>query len=207
MKTVLAIDTSTAQGSLALLRDGETLFSATFVSERTHNAVLFAPLAEALKLAPEIQLIVVGIGPGSYTGVRVGIAAALGISMARNIPLIGWNSLAAVAANSAHFATVGDARRGMFHFSELRGHRIVSGPHLETAEAIAARCGKFGGAIYTTDSLSPPFCDAQVSAPSAERLAEIGAALSEEECTALAALPLEPIYLSPPFITTARKTK
>jgi tRNA threonylcarbamoyl adenosine modification protein YeaZ len=204
MKCVLAIETSTARGSLALRRAGVTIFSAEFTSERTHNSVIFEPLAEALDLAGKLDLIVVGTGPGSYTGVRVGIAAAVGISMAKDVPVIGWNSIASVSETPAPFAVIGDARRGMWHFSEIHQSKLASGPFLETADEIAARCKSFQGEIYTTDPQPAPFWPAKCVGPSAEVLAKIAEALSEQEISALTSLPLEPIYLSAPFITAPR---
>lgn len=204
MNSVLAIETSTARGSLALRRSGVTIFSAEFTSERTHNSVIFAPLAEALELAGKLDLIVVGTGPGSYTGVRVGIAAAVGISMAKAVPVIGWNSIASVSENPAPFAVIGDARRGMWHFSEIQHSKLASGPFLETAEEIALRCQSFHGEIFTTDPQPAPFWPAICAPPSAEVLAKIAESLSDEEIRSLSDLPLEPIYLSPPFITTPR---
>ena len=205
MNCVLAIETSTARGSLALRREGATVYSAVFTSERTHNSVIFAPLAEALELAAgTLDLIVVGTGPGSYTGVRVGIAAAVGISMAKAVPVIGWNSIASVSETPAPFAVIGDARRGMWHFSEIHHGKLVGGPFLETAEEIAARCESFHGEIYTTDPQPAPFWPAIGATPSAEALAKSAESLSDEEIQSLSTLPLEPIYLSAPFITAPR---
>ena len=84
----LAIETSTTQGSVALMRDGECLLERAFASERSHNSQIFAPLQEALELATP-DLIAVGTGPGSYTGARIGIAAGIGISLTHSASLIG----------------------------------------------------------------------------------------------------------------------
>ena len=79
MTTTLAIETSTHQGSLALLHRGEMIFSESCGAGRSHSSLLFAVLERALKALPEgsrIDLIAVGLGPGSYAGVRIAIAAA-----------------------------------------------------------------------------------------------------------------------------------
>ena len=74
----LAIETSTGSGSIALREDGRTLFAERFTADRGHGAGLFASLERARGLAPHWDQIAVGLGPGSYSGVRIAIAAAIG---------------------------------------------------------------------------------------------------------------------------------
>ena len=63
--TLLALDLSTAHGSLAVVCGGEVRFEASFQSERSHNARVFAPLRDALEAAwPELTGVVIGNGPG-----------------------------------------------------------------------------------------------------------------------------------------------
>ena len=79
IELVLAIETSTPLGSIAVVeQSGNVLFSESFESNRSHNSMLFAPLQRALGTFSEIDAVIVGTGPGSYTGVRIGISAALG---------------------------------------------------------------------------------------------------------------------------------
>src|SRR2546425_7144466 len=86
----LAIETSTARGAVAVLRDDHLIAELTF--ER-------GKLFEALqKLAPgDVDLIVVGLGPGSFTGIRAGIAAAKGLALPRSVPIKAVCSFDAVA--------------------------------------------------------------------------------------------------------------
>jgi tRNA threonylcarbamoyladenosine biosynthesis protein TsaB len=75
------------------------------------------PRALAAVLAGDLEAVVVLTGPGSYSGVRAGIAAALGVADARHLPLHGLGSLAAIAAaadaaNGGQFTAVADAGRG-----------------------------------------------------------------------------------------------
>jgi tRNA threonylcarbamoyladenosine biosynthesis protein TsaB len=106
----LAFDTATSVATCALVRDGEVL------AERSTRAV--AVLADADELmraadtAPgELDLLVVGIGPGSFTGMRMGLAAARGVALALDVPVAGVSTLDALAAGAPGSVPVIDARR------------------------------------------------------------------------------------------------
>src|SRR6478752_10273542 len=115
MSSILAIDTATARGAVAVARDGAVVFEKHFASERSHHSQLFAPLSEALEMCgSELRAIVAGIGPGSYTGARIGIAASQGVGLSRKVPVIGLLSVLAPEAAELprEFVVCGDARRG-----------------------------------------------------------------------------------------------
>src|SRR5947209_2188686 len=76
----LALETSTATGSVALLENGRALFSERFGASRGHGSELFVSLERARSLVSRCDQIVVGLGPGSYAGVRIAIAAAIGLA-------------------------------------------------------------------------------------------------------------------------------
>ena len=81
---ILGIETATPRASLALYdRDAdEVLWSRDFTTERAHNGVIFEPVSEMLEqYRDQLTGIVVGVGPGSYSGVRVGIAVANGLGL------------------------------------------------------------------------------------------------------------------------------
>ena len=203
--TVLALDLSTARGEIALVRGEEVLFEDSFQSERSHNAQVFAPLGRALAAAgTRLDLIVVGSGPGSYTGVRIAIAAAQGVALSRGVPVIGWPSIAAPDGGHENFQVIGDARRGSYYVAMVRKGCLAL--PIEILEASAAQgCVEVGD--WLTFDAKVPFDLPRVcrAHPSAVRLARLGLGLSAEEIQALAALPLEPLYLQEAFITTARK--
>jgi tRNA threonylcarbamoyladenosine biosynthesis protein TsaB len=97
----LAIETSTRSGTVALLRDDLRLGTSSLRAGTAHGREL-APalngLLDAARLEPgQIDLVATGIGPGSYTGLRVGVATALGFSLATECSLVGVPSLAAKA--------------------------------------------------------------------------------------------------------------
>lgn len=97
---ILALDTSTAACTAALLLpDGTIVASRDEVIGRGHAERLVPMIAEMLEGHVPTRLLV-GAGPGSFTGLRVGIAAAHGLAIGWSIPLAGMNSLALVAASA-----------------------------------------------------------------------------------------------------------
>ncbi len=206
MDTILAIETSTNHGSIARYEEGRPVEFFEFTGGRSHNSVLFAPLEQALKAGPP-DLIVVGTGPGSYSGIRVGIAAGLGISLAYGVPLVGLPSLLALGEAYAleRYALAGDARRGSWWYAEVIGGELAMGPVVEEEAASAARTGRWPGQLFTLDATSPLFCQARPVRPRADVLACRAGALTESTVARLAAMETEPLYLRAPFITVSRK--
>lgn len=97
---ILALDTSTAACTAALLeRDGTIIASRDEVIGRGH-AERLVPMIEEMLDGHVPARILVGVGPGSFTGLRVGIAAAHGMAIGWSIPLSGMNSLALLAASA-----------------------------------------------------------------------------------------------------------
>jgi tRNA threonylcarbamoyladenosine biosynthesis protein TsaB len=99
---VLALTTSTGRGGAALLRDGELRAASAYVDLQGHAERVFEAidhvLAEAGETRATIGALAVDVGPGSFTGVRVGVASAKGIALGLGLPLAGVVSLAAMAA-------------------------------------------------------------------------------------------------------------
>jgi len=97
---ILALDTSTAACTAALLeRDGTVVASRDEVIGRGH-AERLVPMIEEMLDGHVPSKILVGVGPGSFTGLRVGIAAAHGMAIGWSVPLSGMNSLALLAASA-----------------------------------------------------------------------------------------------------------
>jgi tRNA threonylcarbamoyladenosine biosynthesis protein TsaB len=105
---ILAISTSTSRGSAAVL-DGETVLGVSSATDLEGHAAerIFDAIAEALAMAglssKALEAFACDIGPGSFTGVRVGVSAGKGMALGRSAPLVGVGSLEAMAA--AAFAT------------------------------------------------------------------------------------------------------
>lgn len=199
MSTILALETSTRHGSLAVWRDGALVREWAFTSDRSHNSQLFTPLREAWARG-QPNLLVVGTGPGSYSGIRVALSAAVGLSVAAQAPLLGWPSLTAFDAPS-HALVIGDARRGSAFVATLVDGRLESEPELLPLAELPERLA--GQSVWTFDE-TPLVAQAQLARPTAAWLARRAAALSTEEITHLTATPAEPLYLRAPYITTPR---
>jgi tRNA threonylcarbamoyladenosine biosynthesis protein TsaB len=116
--TTLALDTTTEFGSVALRTDGKLVGERHVHSSDGFAHVIFqqieALLAESSQSVPEIDCFAAGAGPGSFTGVRVGLTAAKGLAEAWKKPVAAVSSLRALAAfgDSERRAVVLDARRG-----------------------------------------------------------------------------------------------
>jgi tRNA threonylcarbamoyladenosine biosynthesis protein TsaB len=96
----LVIDTATAACSVALIDDGGIVDAAHDVVGRGHAERLM-PMIAALADRGRADRILVDCGPGSFTGVRVGLAAALGLGLGWQVPVAGYSSMAMIAAAAA----------------------------------------------------------------------------------------------------------
>jgi tRNA threonylcarbamoyl adenosine modification protein YeaZ len=109
---ILAIDTSTAACSAALFaRDGALIDARDEVIGRGHAERLM-PMIEELLAGRTPSQILIGCGPGSFTGLRVGLAAAHGMAIGWDIPLAGMSSLALLAAGAPDDGPVAAAMTG-----------------------------------------------------------------------------------------------
>ncbi|RBP45400.1 tRNA threonylcarbamoyl adenosine modification protein YeaZ [Roseimicrobium gellanilyticum] len=210
---VLAIETSTPRGSVAVVKgDATVVYEHSFSSERSHNSQLFEPLREALeKCGDDLRAIVVGTGPASYTGVRIGIAAAQGVAMSRGVPLIGLPSVLAPEVDGGvgdRFVVCGDARRGKYFVAEVRGDELVGEVVTMDADAFREKHAARGMDTpwYTYDGKVPlGLEDVMCVMPSAIGLAEIAAGMVEDEIAELAKRALEPVYLAEAYVTQPKR--
>jgi tRNA threonylcarbamoyl adenosine modification protein YeaZ len=191
----LVLETSTARGGVALFRERELVFSESFVADRSHSSDLFAVIERALAGGVKPGRIVVGLGPGSYAGVRIGIAAAIGISLATGGELLGIASVAGLEAGE--YAALGDARRGSFYFARVREGEMAAGPMLLTREELESRLTEFHGPVFSSEELGMP--GVEIRFPQADRIGR----LAIEGRGIHARGVLEPIYLREPHITEA----
>lgn len=198
----LAIETSTPHGSVALLADDDAvLFHEHFVGDRSHSSSLFVALEKVRAQTGRVDQIAVGLGPGSYAGVRIAIAAALGLHLALESKLVGIPSVAALETSEKTYVVIGDARRDSFYFSRIEDGACVEGPLLATEEELKQRLESCASLpVFATEAV-PQFPDAQIALPSASRLAQLAASGRG----IIATENLEPIYLREPHITQPKQ--
>ena len=145
----LAIDTSTSRGAVALLRDEKPLAEECF-DRATPGGNLFDAAAKLLSEnrlgAQDPGLLAVGLGPGSFTGIRAGLAAAKGLALPRQLPIQGASSFDALALTALpkmprdcpQMCVLCDARREEIYYAlyDREGQRVKD-CQIGTLEAIA----------------------------------------------------------------------
>lgn len=212
---ILALDTSMGACSAAVLRsDGGTpkLFARQEPMARGHAEALMPMVAETMAEAAlpfaKLDLIAATIGPGSFTGVRIAIAAARGLALVTKAKLFGTDSLAVMAEDAAAqsggpFTIAVDARRGMIYFGLYDGTgRTLEGPVLLTPDEAARRLPRDvrvaagSGAVLLAEATArmgrPVEAMLPELQPSATALARIAHASGETVPV------LKPLYLRPP---------
>src|SRR5436190_8235185 len=139
MPLILAIETATKLCSVALARDGIVLALREEESDRhTHaervNVFVQEVMAEAGPALPDLDAVAVGIGPGSYTGLRIGLSAAKGLCYALDKPLIGLSTLGTLTRSALDVGATGpqlwpmiDARRMEVFTQAFDGEGLATG--------------------------------------------------------------------------------
>jgi tRNA threonylcarbamoyl adenosine modification protein YeaZ len=211
----LAIECSAPEASVVLGREGMLAYERSVAAGRRPSEVLMEPLQEALAQVPEgerIDEVLMGTGPGSYNGARVGIAAGQGVAMAHGCGAAGMCSLEAVGVVRGGGAclAVGDARRGTFFAVPLAEGRLGGETELLEHAAFVRRvegAAEDGTSLFSfegVERLNLPDelagCVALV-VPEARLLLRAWLAKSDEEQGRLMAAPPQPFYLREPYVT------
>lgn len=202
---LLAIDTSTPQVGVALCRDGELLARRCVVDARRHGELLAvgicAALAEAGLKPSALEGVAVGVGPGPYTGLRIGLMTARAMGHALGISVHGVCSLDMLAASAeihgarieGDYLAIIDARRKEVYWARYRSGRRVSDPAVNQpgdlawdGPAIGAGASMY--AQFFPDAREPQYPDPTRAAVLTERI------LARGEAT----LPPDPLYLRRP---------
>jgi tRNA threonylcarbamoyladenosine biosynthesis protein TsaB len=214
---ILALELSTSRGSLAWLNSQErpaTVPAAARDSARTpqnrdtdfrewpndrkNSAAFFENLHAMPKKFGVPDVIIVGLGPGSYAGTRIAISAAIGLQSSSGARLIGFPSICAIESAEADYCVIGDARRKSFFFARISGNELIEGPDLFDEEGLKSKLVllRTDTPIFCSESL-PQFSEAMVRYPSAQLLARLAQGGSRN----FKLPPLEPMYLREPYIT------
>ena len=128
MTISLAIDTSTSRTIVGIIDGDEILFEKFHEGATDHGRALSDLVAQALQVSRPPQQVVVGMGPGPFTGLRVGIAFAHTFGLARNIPVIGICSLDAIAIDQSEYTVAIDARRKEIYWAKYKDGVRIAGP-------------------------------------------------------------------------------
>ena len=127
MSKVLAIDTSTSRSCVAIIEGAKVIYNGYRDGATAHGPSLPELVQEALAVS-DVDEVVVGMGPGPFTGLRVGIAFAQSFALAREIPVRGVCSLDAIAAQVTEkdFIITVDARRKEVYWARyIEGVRVA----------------------------------------------------------------------------------
>jgi tRNA threonylcarbamoyladenosine biosynthesis protein TsaB len=171
LPTILAFDTSAGAVSAAVLRGGNILAEVLEPVSRGHGEVIMGLVKSVVDESrigfADLDAIVVTEGPGSFTGIRVGLAAARGLGLALGVPVLGVSTLLVHAASAAPAArelgasimVIIDSKRADLFVQHFASDLAPLGdPHLVAVDDLAGEIGQ-GRVIVTGDAahlLTPP---------------------------------------------------
>ena len=189
---LIAFDTATDVATSALVWDGEVLGELAS-QPRTVLEDVDALLRRGGVRPTQLEGVVVGLGPGSFTGLRMGIAAARALAFSLEIPAAGISTLAALAAGAPGALPVIDARRREV-FTIVAGEpRAVPPAELELdsgAQCVGDGAVRYRSVLEASGAVIPPD-DSELHIPRARHHAKLAAELGPPEL-------LEPLYVRVP---------
>ncbi|MGJ8633491.1 MAG: tRNA (adenosine(37)-N6)-threonylcarbamoyltransferase complex dimerization subunit type 1 TsaB [Luteolibacter sp.] len=210
MRSILILETSTDTASLVLVVDNEIAIEKSFISDRRHNAMIFEPLSEIMEISGthSFDAVFVGSGPGSYSGTRVGIAAAQGASLVSSCKTVAIPSILGVAEAAAgeNCLAVGDARRGSYWTAKIENGQLLSDPLLTDEIGFGSaisQANENGATMFSLEKIKG--CEIPVHHPTAAGLWKAWQSASPQTRALWAGRLPQPIYLKPPHITPSKK--
>ena len=137
MTISLAIDTATSRTIVGIIDGGKVLFEGFHEGATEHGFAITELVTKALEICPKPDQVVVGMGPGPFTGLRVGITFAHTFALAREIPIIGVCSLDAIDIKQSEYTVAIDARRKEIYWAKYRDGVRVLGPAVSKPVEVA----------------------------------------------------------------------
>jgi tRNA threonylcarbamoyl adenosine modification protein YeaZ len=144
MTISLAIDTATSRTIVGVVDNGVVVFEEFHDGATDHGKAISQLVAQALKSSKLIDQVVIGMGPGPFTGLRVGITFAQSFALARSIPWIGVCSLDAIGIDSTtgdlnkdDYTVAIDARRKQIYWASYKDGVRIKGPAVDKPEDVA----------------------------------------------------------------------
>ena len=227
---VLALDTTTRGGSCALARDDAVVRELAGDVSQPHDARLprdlMTLLSEAGVALDDVDVYAVATGPGSFTGLRIGIATMQGLAFAAGKPLIGISAFDALAhgaravdATVARIATWIDAWRGEVYAALYADGDEIEAPTVERVDAVLARLRQAGSplmfigdgaGIYRDTIINALGDSARIADPAAPMLATTIARLAAKSAAAGHLPPphaIRPLYVRRPDAELARDAR
>ncbi|MBU2885904.1 tRNA (adenosine(37)-N6)-threonylcarbamoyltransferase complex dimerization subunit type 1 TsaB [Gilvimarinus agarilyticus] len=138
MSTILSIDTSTKSGSVALICAGLVVGAQHYNIDKSHSSLLHVMIDELMKntgtTLEELDAIAISEGPGSYTGLRIGVSAAKGLCYALELPLIAVNTLEAMAYQVYRYSSQVDYLCPMIDARRMEVYALVKNGNFETVQ-------------------------------------------------------------------------
>ena len=187
--TLLAVDTALGACSVAVPRDGAILAHHAEPMARGHAEALAPMVQQAMQDAGiafgDLDRLAVTVGPGTFTGQRVGLAFMRGLRLALKTPLTGVTTLAAMAAatQASRAAAIHDARRGEAYLLLWQDGRTVLEPMVAAFDDVLARVQAFGpcalagtGAAEALARLGEKFTLSEIRQPDALWVARLASA-------------------------------
>ena len=199
---ILSLDSSSCVASIACVITDELNMEIPFRVDTQHkrsdSSALFAGLQSAVMNTGLPEAVCVGLGPGSYNGLRAGIAASRAFATALEIPLFGIPSPLALPGPDSGFWAVGDARGGHYWIACVQNGTFVAEPMLLSPLEIAAHLQTMSDFPILASAPLHDLADLRIATPDAVRLAILA-----KRADPIMGTP-EPLYLKPPSITLPR---
>ncbi len=130
MTISLAVDSATSRTIVGVIDGENVLFEGFHEGATEHGFAITELVTKALEVRAKPDQVVVGMGPGPFTGLRVGITFAHTFALAREIPVIGVCSLDAIAIDSSEYTVAIDARRKEIYWASYKDGDRVAGPEV-----------------------------------------------------------------------------